>query len=110
MSDTALRTDVAPVTDRRPVPAGVLPRGMQTWLMLAVAVAMLAVILLTGRREPPVRSVAAPAPAPTPNPDRVRDYQDRLRALDARGAGGGHCLAGPGACETCLRGASGPPC
>lgn len=86
MSDTALRTDVAPVTDRRPVPAGVLPRGMQTWLMLAVAVAMLAVILLTGRREPPVRSVAAPAPAPTPNPDRVRDYQDRLRALDARAA------------------------
>jgi len=57
---------------------------MQTWIMLAVAVGMLAVILLTGRREPPVRSVAAPATAPTPNPDRVRDYQDRLRALDAR--------------------------
>ena len=50
MSDTALRTDVAPVTDRRPVPAGVLPRGMQTWLMLAVAVGML------GMRQPP-RSV-----------------------------------------------------
>lgn len=86
MSDTALRTDVAAVTDRRPVPAGVLPRGMQTWIMLAVAVGMLAVILLAGRREPPRRSVAAPATAPTPNPDRVRDYQDRLRALDARAA------------------------
>ena len=33
---------VAPVTDRRPVPRGVLPRGMQTWLMVALAMGMLA--------------------------------------------------------------------
>jgi hypothetical protein len=37
MSDVVASSDVAPVTDRRPVPRGVLPRGMQTWLMVALA-------------------------------------------------------------------------
>src|SRR5207248_3668334 len=46
MSDVVATSDVAPVTDRRPVPRGVLPRGMQTWLMVAIALGMLAVILL----------------------------------------------------------------
>src|SRR5258705_4348293 len=87
MSDVVARSDVAPVTDRRPVPTGVLPRGMQTWLMVALAMGMLAVILFTGRAEPPARTAAVPAgAAPQPNTDRVRDYQDRLRVLESRTA------------------------
>ena len=39
----------APVVDRRPVPRGVLPRGVQTWLMAALAVGMLLIIFLTGQ-------------------------------------------------------------
>src|SRR3954453_3394984 len=87
MSDVVARSDVPPVTDRRPVPRGVLPRGMQTWLMVAIALGMLAVILFTGRAEPPVRSTAVPTNAPPqPNTDRVRDYQDRLRIMESRAA------------------------
>ena len=87
MSEVVARSDVAPVTDRRPVPRGVLPRGMQTWLMVAIALGMLMVILFTGRAEPPARSAAVPTGAPTqPNTDRVRDYQDRLRILESRAA------------------------
>ena len=87
MSDVVARPDVAPVTDRRPVPRGVLPRGMQTWLMVAIALGMLMVILFTGRAEPPARSAAVPTSAPQqPNTDRVRDYQDRLRILESRAA------------------------
>ena len=87
MSDVVARPDVAPVTDRRPVPRGVLPRGMQTWLMVAIALGMLTVILFTGRAEPPARSAAVPTSAPAqPNTDRVRDYQDRLRILESRAA------------------------
>lgn len=87
MSDVVARSDVAPVTDRRPVPRGVLPRGMQTWLMVAIALGMLIVILFTGRAEPPARSAAVPTSAPPqPNTDRVRDYQDRLRILESRAA------------------------
>src|SRR5689334_9800917 len=87
MADVVARPDVAPVTDRRPVPRGVLPRGMQTWLMVAIALGMLAVILFTGRAEPPPRTAAVPTSAPAqPNTDRVRDYQDRLRILESRAA------------------------
>lgn len=85
MGNVVATSDVAPVTDRRPVPRGVLPRGMQTWLMVAIALGMLAVILLTGRAEPPARTTAVPtSAAPQPNTDRVRDYQDRLRILESR--------------------------
>src|SRR3954447_8175498 len=84
MSEAPARVDAA-VSDRRPVPRGVLPRGMQTWLMVAVAVGMVAIILVAGRPEPPARapSVAVATPV-TANADRVRDYQDRLRVLEAR--------------------------
>ena len=41
------------MTDRRPVPRGVLPRGVQTWLMAALAVGMLLIIFLTGQPEAP---------------------------------------------------------
>jgi type IV secretion system protein VirB10 len=73
-----------PVTDRRPVPRGVLPRGVQTWLMAGLAAAMLLIIVLTGRPDAPapVRPVATPPQ--TASPDRVRDYQDRLRLLEAQ--------------------------
>ena len=87
MNETPTRVDAPPVTDRRPVPRGVLPRGMQTWLMVGVAVGMVAIILIAGRPEPPAKtaSVGATTQAP-PNADRVRDYQDRLRELEARTA------------------------
>lgn len=85
-SSTAPATSgVAPVTDRRAVPRGVLPRGTQTWLMTAVALGMLLVIFVAGRPEP-APPAAATTSASVPSPERVRDYQDRLRALDARAA------------------------
>jgi type IV secretion system protein TrbI len=74
------------VTDRRPTPRGVLPRGMQTWLMTSVAVVMLLVILLTGRREPSSPARPAATPPQAPSSDRVRDYQERLRAVEAQAA------------------------
>lgn len=76
----------APVVDRRPVPRGVLPRGVQTWLMVAVAVGVLLIILVTGHPEPSVTPRPNPGGASTPNSDRVRDYQERLRMLDEQAA------------------------
>ena len=76
----------APVTDHRISPRGVLPRNAQTFLMLAVAVGILGIIVLTGNRAPQPRPVAAGS-TPTDlglNPERLRDYQDRLRVLDER--------------------------
>ena len=74
-----------PVTDRRVPPRGVLPRHAQTWLMVALAVGILGIIVLTGDPSPESSPVAPVAtPATTPSPDRLRDYQDRLRVLDER--------------------------
>src|SRR5438067_3578734 len=85
MSEGVASVDAATVSDRRPVPRGVLPRGMQTWLMVGVTVGMLVIILISGRAEPPTRTAAIAASASVPaNADRVRDYQDRLRVLEAR--------------------------
>ena len=74
----------ATVADHRPVPRGVLPRGVQTWVMAGVAVGMLAIMLIVGRPDPPARPAATTAPVQTPSADRVRDYQDRLRMLEAQ--------------------------
>ena len=74
-----------PVTDHRVPPRGVLPRHAQTWVMLAVALGILGIILLTGDPEPTASSAAAaPTPTTVPSADRLRDYQDRLRVLDER--------------------------
>lgn len=85
MADRVDAPGTAPVTDRRPVPRGVLPRGVQTWLMAALAIGMLFVIFLTGQPEAPA-GTRITAPTPAPASDRVRDYQERLRLLDAQAA------------------------
>jgi type IV secretion system protein TrbI len=85
MADHVDAPGTAPVVDRRPVPRGVLPRGVQTWLMAALAVGMLFIIFLTGKPEAPAmpRQTATAQP---PSADRVRDYQERLRMLDEQAA------------------------
>src|SRR5262249_12652893 len=73
------------VTDRRPVPRGVLPRRIQTWIMAGVALGMLAIMLIVGRPAPAARPApVATAAAQPPSGDRVRDFQDRLRFLEAQ--------------------------
>src|SRR5713101_4390345 len=83
MADTAPGT--APLSDNRIAPRGVLPRGTQTWLMVALALGILGIIVFAGHPEPAPRTASAVTPAAlAPQPDRLRDYQDRLRALDER--------------------------
>ena len=87
MADHVDTPGTAPVVDRRPVPRGVLPRGVQTWLMVALAVGMLLHHLpdrASPRRRPRARQAAGAPQAPSA--DRVRDYQERLRVLDEQAA------------------------
>ncbi|MGB7220620.1 MAG: hypothetical protein WBD07_17610, partial [Vicinamibacterales bacterium] len=57
-------TGTTTVTDHRTPPRGVLPRGAQTWLMVALALGILAIIVVTGRPEPPARPAAGPVNQP----------------------------------------------
>ena len=86
MSETSTKPDSATVTDLRPVPRGVLPRGMQTWLMVGVAIGMIAIIVVAGRPGPAARPASTSPTTSAPNADRVREYQDRLRALESGAA------------------------
>jgi type IV secretory pathway VirB10-like protein len=76
----------APVVDQRMPPRGVMPRSTQMWVMVGLALLILAIIMIAGRPEPPKRpnSVTATAAVPPFSPERLRDYQDRLRLLETR--------------------------
>jgi type IV secretory pathway VirB10-like protein len=79
-------TPVSTVTDRRPIPRGVIPRGVQTWMLAGLALFMMVIMLVVGRPDAPARPAVTQASpsAPAQSADRVRDYQDRLRAAEAR--------------------------
>lgn len=86
MAETPARSDSAAVTDRRTEPRGVLPRGMQTWLMAGLAAGMVLIMFVVGRPDPPARTASAATPVTAPNADSVREYQNQLRTLEARAA------------------------
>jgi type IV secretion system protein VirB10 len=52
--------------------------------MAGIALGMLAIMFVVGRPGPPARTAPTPAPEQGPNADRVRDYQERLRTLEAQ--------------------------
>ena len=86
MSDSSSATPVhAAVVDRRPIPRGALPRGVQAWLMAAIATGMIAVIFFAG--DPgPVRTPQGPQPRQeqVADPARLAEYQERLRLVESR--------------------------
>jgi type IV secretion system protein TrbI len=84
MSEDTNVPATATVTDRRPVPRGVLPRGTQTWLMAGIAGVMVLIMFVAGRPNEPGPRAAVTAAVAAPSPDRLRDYQDRLRVMEAR--------------------------
>jgi type IV secretory pathway VirB10-like protein len=80
------RPDRGAIRDQRVPPLGVLPRRVQMWFMLGVAVIVLAVIWFTGRPAPAAKPQSAVRPS-TPSlvsPDHVRNYVQTLTAEAAR--------------------------
>ena len=57
--DTTSGPGAAPIHDQRSTPRGVLPRQLQMWLMIGLAVIILAIILFTGHAAPAPRASAA---------------------------------------------------
>lgn len=69
------------VTDHRPVPAGVMPRHLQQWLIIAVAVVMAGIMALSGSPTK-LRTTTALSPAATvvdANQQRIEEYQRRIQ-------------------------------
>ncbi len=76
-------TQAAParVLDRRRWPDGVVPRHLQQWVLIGVAVVMVAILALSGPPAKP-RATTTTAPAAVaidPNQQRIEDYQQRIQ-------------------------------
>src|SRR5207302_7048873 len=74
-----------PIEDKAPKPAGLLPKHVQSWLILGLAVLMVVIMWLTGGKKP---QTAAKTTAPTPqrpavevNETKIADLQNRIQEL-----------------------------
>ena len=69
------------LTDRRTTPAGVMPRHLQQWVIVGIAVVMMGILALSGAPTKP-RVTASPSPAASavdPNQQRIEEYQRRIQ-------------------------------
>ena len=69
-----------PVIDYRQTPLGVMPRQLQRWLLLGIAVVMIAIMALSGNSTKPRSAATVPgATAVDPNQQRIEEYQRRIQ-------------------------------
>jgi type IV secretory pathway VirB10-like protein len=69
------------VTDRRIAPLGVVPRHLQQWVLVGIALVMVGILALSGSPPKP-RPSAAPSSAAVvidPNEQRIEAYQRRIQ-------------------------------
>lgn len=76
------------VSDRRPQPAGAMPRALQLWVMLALALGLLGVVLFTGSQTStptinPGGSGSASAP-PAADVNQLQMYTARMKELEGQ--------------------------
>lgn len=75
-------SDLAParVTDWRSIPAGVVPRHLQHWVVLGLAAVMVAILALAGPPAPRRSAPPSPAAVPVdPNQQRIEQFQRRIQ-------------------------------
>jgi type IV secretory pathway VirB10-like protein len=74
-----------PIQDRAVKPAGLLPKHVQSWLIVGLAVLMVLIMWLTGAKRPPLPSksnslVSGPAPIEV-NQAKIAELQGRIQQL-----------------------------
>jgi type IV secretion system protein VirB10 len=79
-------TAPAPIQDKAPKPPGLLPKNVQSWLLISIAVLMVVIMWLTGGKKPVTPSRAVPlAPAVQAplevNEAKIVDLQTRIQEL-----------------------------
>jgi len=76
----------AEVQDKAQKPKGLLPRNVQSWLLIGLAFLMVAIMWLTGGQKPPMPAKAAPSAAPVEAPlevneTKIAEMQNRIQDL-----------------------------
>ena len=75
-----------PIQDKAPKPAGLLPKHIQSWLILGLAVLMIVIMWLTGGKKqqtaPKANAPVAQQPLPVEvNETKIADLQNRIQEL-----------------------------
>ncbi|HYL14648.1 MAG TPA: TrbI/VirB10 family protein [Terriglobales bacterium] len=91
-------TTAPTIQDKAPKPAGLLPKNVQSWLLVGLAVLMVLIMWLTGGKKPPVPAKGAPpAPAVLPplevNEAKIIEMQKRIEDLQREQAVAQNALA-----------------
>src|SRR5712692_2452555 len=70
----------APILDRRQLPPGVLPRHLQHWVVIGIAVVMIGILAIGGPAKPrPGTTTPSPAAAAVDaSQQRIEAYQRRI--------------------------------
>jgi len=74
------------IQEKDPKPQGLLPKNVQSWLLVGLAFLMVAIMWLTGGKKPPVPAKAAPSAAPVEAPlevneTKIAEMQNRIQDL-----------------------------
>src|ERR1019366_2426136 len=74
------------IQEKAPKPPGLLPKNVQSWLIIGLAVLMVAIMWLTGGKQPPtaprVNNAVQPVPLPAEvNETKINELQNRISEL-----------------------------
>jgi len=75
-----------PITEKTPKPPGLLPKNVQSWLLVGIALGMVLIMWLTGGKKPPAAPKAGlpltlvPAPVEV-NETKITELQNRIQEL-----------------------------
>jgi type IV secretion system protein TrbI len=79
-------TQPAQVQEKAPKPQGLLPKNVQSWLLIGVAFLMVAIMWLTGGKKPqtPAKAASSAVPVQAPlevNESKIAEMQNRIQDL-----------------------------
>jgi type IV secretion system protein TrbI len=98
-----------PIKDKAPKPPGLLPKNVQSWVIVGIALLMIVIMWLTGGKKPQAttKSSAASFQPPVPvevNETKIAELQNRIQELQKQQLAAQNALAQ----QTHLLGAMGP--
>jgi type IV secretion system protein TrbI len=75
-----------PITEKNPKPLGILPKNVQSWLLVSIALGMVLIMWATGGKKPPItpKTGVAVSPIPAPveiNETKIAELQSRIQEL-----------------------------
>jgi type IV secretion system protein TrbI len=76
----------ADIQEKAPKPPGLLPKNVQSWILIGLAFLMIAIMWLTGGKKPPAPAKASPSKAVTEAPlevnqTKINELQNRIEEL-----------------------------